>query len=91
MPEWASEFSKDAKEDLVRLDQEVRRRIIEKLDWFTANFESLFPVPLTGEFREFYKLRVGDWRIFYSINWVEHIIKVEYIDNRDKAYKRRRK
>lgn len=62
---------------------------MEKLDWFVANFESLFPIPLTGELREFYKLRVGDWRIFYSINWQKYVIRAEYIDNRDKAYKKK--
>lgn len=91
MSVWFLEFSNVAEKDLAGLDREVRRRIIEKLDWFIVNFDSLFPIPLTGEYREFYKLRVGDWRVFYSIEWVKRIIRVEYIDNRDKAYKRKKK
>ena len=88
MPKWAIEFSKDAEKDLARLDKEVRRRIIDKLEWLSANFDSLLPFPLTGEFREFYKFRVGDWRIFYSINWTNHIINIEYIGHRNKSYKK---
>lgn len=90
MSAWFLEFSRDAEEDLARLDRKVRKQIVEKLDWFIANFDSLFPIPLTGKFREFCKLRAGDWRVFYSIKWTERIIRIEYIDNRDKAYKRRR-
>ena len=55
----------EAERDLVRLDLLVRERVIGKLDWFLDNFDSIFPIPLTGEYREFYKLRAGDWRIFY--------------------------
>lgn len=86
---WSLEFSPEAEKDLSRLDRPIVRRIMEKLDWFVANFESLFPIPLTGELREFCKLRVGDWRVFYSINWQKCVIRVEYIDNRDKAYKQK--
>jgi len=41
-------------------------------------------------FREFYKLRVGDWRVIYKINWEERIIIVCCVDRRDKIYKKRK-
>ena len=90
MSRWSLEFSTEAERDLVRLDQPVRKRVIEKSDWFLDNFASVFPIPLTGEYREFYKLRVGDWRIFYSIKWTTRIIRVEYIEHRNKAYRKRK-
>lgn len=90
MPHWSLEFSPDAERDLARLDHAVRSRVIEKLDWFLANFESVFPVPLTGDLREFYKLRVGDWRVFYDVRWNAGVIRVVYIARRDKAYKKRK-
>ena len=40
--------------------------------------------------REFYKLRVGDWRVIYKINWEERIIIVCCVDRRDKIYKKRK-
>lgn len=84
------EFSKDAANDFAGLDRTVQRQISEKLDWFLENFNSLFPIPLTGEFREFFKLRAGDWRIFYKVDWKGQKVIVEYIKNRSKAYKKRR-
>lgn len=83
------EFSKDAVADFANLDRTVRRQISEKLAWFLENFNSIFPLPLTGEFREFFKLRAGDWRIFYKINWEDQKVVVEYIRHRSKAYKKK--
>ena len=90
MPKWSLQFSPDAEKDIIRLDKDIRTRVIEKLDWFLEHFDDLFPIPLTGDFREFYKLRVGDWRIFYDIDWRKFTIRVVYIERRDKAYKKRR-
>mgnify|MGYP001581379630 CR=1 FL=1 len=87
---WLLEFKLEAEHDLDFLDPTVRRRIIEKLGWLAVNFNSLFPVGLKGEFKEFYKLRVGDWRVFYQTNWSKHSLVVCYIDRRDKAYKKKR-
>ncbi|MBI4094621.1 MAG: type II toxin-antitoxin system RelE/ParE family toxin [Candidatus Liptonbacteria bacterium] len=87
MAGWSLEFSREAEEDLARLDRPVRRRIIDKLDWLTEHFDTVVPVVLSYEFKNFYKLRVGDWRIIYAVKWQEHAIVVHYIDRRDKAYK----
>ena len=90
MPRPSLEFSKDATKDFVGLDRAVRWQISEKLDWCLDNFDSLFPIPLTGEFREFFKLRAGDWRIFYKVDWKYRKVIIEYIRNRDKAYKKQK-
>lgn len=89
MRRWSLDFSPEAEEDLVRLDREMRRRILDKLDWFLKNFEIILPSVLGGEFREFYKLRVGDWRVIYKVDWQKHVITISYIDRRDKIYKRK--
>ena len=88
MKGWSIEFLPEAEKDLVKLDRESRRRIIDKLDWLLENFENIFPEVLTGEFKEFYKLRIGDWRVIYKINWSNNTIIVCYIDKRDKVYKK---
>ena len=89
MEGWQLEFSVDADDDLAKLDKIVRQRIIEKLDWFLKNFDSLSPESLAGEYREFYKLRVGQWRVFYTVNWQNQMVTVHYIDPRDKSYRKR--
>ena len=88
MKGWSIEFLPEAEKDLAKLDREIRRRIINKLDWLLENFENIFPEVLTGEFKEFYKLRSGDRRIIYKINWSNNTIIVCYIDKRDKVYKK---
>ena len=85
---WSIEFLLAAEKDLAQLDAGTRRRIIEKLEWFQDNFDSVVPITLMGEFRAFYKLRIGDWRVFYKINHTKQTIVICYIDRRDKAYKK---
>ncbi|OGZ56484.1 MAG: hypothetical protein A3H64_01040 [Candidatus Ryanbacteria bacterium RIFCSPLOWO2_02_FULL_45_11c] len=90
MDEWKFNITDRGKADLKSLDAEVWQRVLEKLHWFTENFGKLAPIPLGGEWRGFFKLRVGDWRIVYEINHPERIITVHAIDKRDKVYKKRR-
>lgn len=86
---WRLEFSVDAEHDLAKLDKGIRQRIIDKLDWFLKNFDSLSAESLAGEYGDFCKLRVGKWRIFYTVSWQTKTIIAHYIDLRDKAYRKR--
>lgn len=88
MKRWMIEFHPEAKKNLIKLDRPTRRRIIAKLEWLLEHFEEISPEVLTAEFKNFYKLRTGDWRIVYKINWSNQIIIVCYINKRDKIYKR---
>jgi len=49
MNSWNLEFSPEAENDLAKFDQPVRRRIIDKIDWFFVNFDSLIPLALHYE------------------------------------------
>lgn len=89
MKRWLLEFSLEAERDLFKLDHAIQRRIIGKLDWLLENFDIIFPSVLTAEFRDFYKLRVSDWRIIYKVDWPNYKIVVFYIDRRDKIYKKK--
>ena len=91
MDSWKLEFLPTAIKDLTRIDSETRQRCISKLDWFLKNFDTLTPLALTGEFSEFFKLRVGDIRVFYKILWDQRRILICYIQRRDKAYKKAKK
>ena len=84
---WKLEFSPEAEEKLKELDGIIRKRVVEKLSWFLENFDSIVPLPLHADFKNFYKLRLGDWRIMYRIQWNSRVIRVEDIDKRDKIYK----
>ncbi|MDO8564962.1 MAG: type II toxin-antitoxin system RelE/ParE family toxin [bacterium] len=87
---WSVEFDERARRDLAALDPSIRRRILDKLDWFELYGAKETLVPLHGEWREFLKLRVGDWRIAYTLDVAHQIMIVHYIDHRSRMYKRRR-
>jgi mRNA interferase RelE/StbE len=89
MEKWSLSFTPEAEDDLAKLDREIKRRIIEKLDWLQANFKQMRPLPLGDEWRGFFKLRIGDWRVIYEIVQKEKIIKIRVIDHRSKIYKRK--
>ncbi|KKR62141.1 hypothetical protein A2643_02130 [Candidatus Nomurabacteria bacterium RIFCSPHIGHO2_01_FULL_39_220] len=91
MSKWSVEFTNEADKDLSQLDKSVRRRILDKIDWLENNFGGILPTVLTADFRDYFKLRVGDWRIFYQVDWYRNIITIQYIDHRSKAYKRRKR
>jgi len=87
MPIWKVEFFTAAEADLRSLDQKDRRRVIEKLEWLSTNFDNISPLSLSGKYKEFYKLRVGDLRIFYKVHWKDNQLLICHIARRDKAYK----
>jgi len=59
------EFHPRAAKDLERLDRAVAGRILTKIRWLAANFDSIRPEPLVGPLEGLLKLRVGDYRIIY--------------------------
>ena len=91
MSPWSVEFTEESEHDISLLDKSVRNRIIEKIDWLGSNFSDILPTVLTADFRDYFKLRVGDWRVFYQVDWHRNIITIRYIDHRSKAYKKSRK
>jgi len=88
MSNWSLDFTPEAKSDLSKFDKELQRRIIDKLDWLQANFDNIIPSALGGEWVDYFKLRVGDWRVIYKVDWAKNKIIVYLIDRRDKIYKR---
>lgn len=87
MVSWTLVFQKDAEKDLAGLGDSVRVRVIERLDWLVENCDSVNHLPLTEKYAGFFKLRVGDWRVMYKINWKKNIITACYIDHRSRVYK----
>ena len=51
--------------DLRRLDKPTARRVLEKLERVLSGNPDM-GIPLTGEFRGLFKLRVGDYRVIYA-------------------------
>jgi len=79
------EWTEDAIEDLERLDKPIAKRLLKKISWFSQHFDNIIPEPLSAELAGTYKLRVGDWRIIYTIE--TGVIVIQAIGHRKEVYK----
>jgi mRNA interferase RelE/StbE len=77
-----------ASDDLVALDRPVAQRIVRKLKWLSQNFDALAPEALMGELKGLRKLRVGDYRVIYTVNPAQHALTVHLIGHRRDIYTR---
>jgi len=78
------EWTEDAIKDLEKLDKLVTQRVLKKVDWLASNFERITPEPLTGEFKGTFKLRVGDWRVVYTVEG--QTLVIQFIGHRKEIY-----
>lgn len=88
MADWQVELVSKAHADLAKLDRPMRWQVLSRLEWLAANFDTLQPAPLHGDWKGFFKFRIGDWRVVYSFESSKRLIKVHQIDRRDKIYRR---
>jgi mRNA interferase RelE/StbE len=87
---WAIEFDEAAKKELAKLDRQVARRL---LDFLTQRVISLKDPRSVGQalkgskLGEFWKYRVGDFRIIANIQDQKMIILVLRVGNRREIYR----
>jgi mRNA interferase RelE/StbE len=79
------EWTEGALKDLEGLDKPIARRILRRLGWFSKNFQSIVPEPLTGGLKGTFKLRIGDWRAVYTVEG--KIVVIQFIGHRSEIYK----
>ncbi len=78
-------FKEHALKELGEIDPAIGKRIVEKIVWLEQNFTAIVPERLHYDFRELYKLRVGDYRVIFSIT--RNVITVEKVKHRRDVYK----
>jgi mRNA interferase RelE/StbE len=61
------EYKASVFRELRRLDRQVAKRVIEKIEQELTSDE-LRATPLSGPFDGLYKLRVGDYRVIYALS-----------------------
>jgi mRNA interferase RelE/StbE len=77
-----------AADELGKLDSAIIQWIILRINWLATNFENVKPQPLTGPLKGYYKLRIGHYRVFYTIDQPTKAILIEHIGHRRDIYKR---
>jgi mRNA interferase RelE/StbE len=88
MKKWQLKLTKTAKHDFDNLERSIKKSVKNKLKWLQENFERISYLPLRGELKGLFKLRVGDYRIIYEIDWENGVICILAIDHRKNIYKR---
>jgi len=81
------EFTHTALTSLKKLDKSVATKVLSKLEWLSENLDLVRPVSLKGDFSGMFKLRVGNYRVIYSIDYENFLITVHYVGHRREIYK----
>lgn len=79
------EWSRKALRDIRRLDRPTTRRIVDTVDTFAETGQGDVK-KLTNAGGE-YRLRVGDWRIRFTLEDEVHILSIIRVLPRGEAYK----
>lgn len=78
------EWAKDALDDLQKIDKPIVKRILKKISWLSQHFDDIAPEPLSGELTGTFKLRIGDWRVIYTIE--NEMITIQAVGHRREIY-----
>lgn len=85
--DWSINFTEKARKQLKKLDKEVNSRIIKYLETRIKKNPRSFGSRLLGELSDFWRYRVGDYRVIVSIEDNELIVLVIDVEHRSKVYK----
>ncbi len=84
---WDVDLTNPAERQIARLPTSVQRRVF-------AGLEGLKTVPRTGDIKKLagtgsdYRLRVGDYRVFYTLERDAQVVVVTAVRHRSSAYER---
>ncbi len=79
------QYKKSVERDLGRLDKKEARRILDKIEKDLSEHAESYPV-LKGEFAGLRKMRVGDYRIIFTL--MNHDVLILRIGHRREIYKK---
>ena len=86
MKKWKIKLHRKAKHELERIHPTWRERIISKIKKLAD--DPFVGEKLLGEWQNFRKLRVGDYRIVYTVEKDIRIVAVLHIGKRGDIYKK---
>lgn len=86
MPEYRITFARSAGRELQRLDPPVARRVVKAIEKLAADARPPGCVKLTGSQNE-WRIRIGDWRVLYTIDDVASAVDISAIRHRSDAYR----
>ena len=86
MPEYRITFARSAGKELQKLDPPIARRIFKAIEKLAAYPRPTGCVKLTGSQNE-WRIRIGDWRVIYTIDDAARAVDIAAIRHRSDAYR----
>lgn len=83
---YTVQYEAKAVAELKKLPPKSGKRIVKKINWLAKNFEQVNLFPLSGNLSGFYKLRVGDYRVIYSLDQNSETIIIEKVGHPREIY-----
>ena len=96
MSKYSLEFDKKASKDILSLDKNTQKFILDELENFISNYDEDYEkelIKLTkikalkGEFKGFYRLRLRTYRVIYEKQNNKLVILVLRVSHRKDVYK----
>lgn len=83
---WRVTIERDVEKRLARLPRDVRERLATAIDRLEENPRHPGVTQLTG-YSNLYRVRVGDWRIIFTIRDEQLVVVVIEVDVRGSVYR----
>jgi mRNA interferase RelE/StbE len=88
MAPYAVSFRRSAEKDLRRLDDALQSRILDAVEGLGSNPRPFGFRKLQGRRREdVFRIRVGDYRVVYSVDDEAKVVTVERVRHRREVYR----
>jgi mRNA interferase RelE/StbE len=84
--DFSVEFSREALASLSRLDKLVAQRILDRIKWLNQHIEDVNHKALVGKLKGAFKLRIGDYRVVYELNYKTFTLIIRLIAHRSEVY-----
>jgi len=86
MAEYSISFARSARKELERLSHDVADRILAKVETLAENPRPAGVIKLHGQ-ENLWRVRIGDYRVIYSIDDLSKAVDVSVIRHRRDVYR----
>ena len=83
---WKLTYDASFERDLDQLDRSVAKRVVRKAGLLARDPFPSGSKKLSG-YEDIYRIRVGDYRIAYTVDTLTRTVNLSTVDNRDAIYK----
>ena len=86
MPTYAITFARSARKELERLGEPIGTRVFRRIERLGSDPRPNGCRKLAGA-DELWRIRVGDYRVIYSVDDAGHVVDINSIRHRSDAYR----